>query len=145
MSTQRIGSLFPSRRQMLRLGGLGAAGLILGAPGARALADSDDDHDNDHDDDNNDHSCGLRLNLPTYPFFANLQSVMTEDRALLDRLVAAYARDTIPARRDPIDFIARYVPSYVFEKALKATDFDVIEDTPTVALTNNCNRMMILQ
>jgi hypothetical protein len=48
----------------------------------------------------------LQLILPPYPFFANLQSVMTEDRALLDRLLAAYARETPAASQHPIDFCA---------------------------------------
>src|SRR5262245_18356940 len=64
----------------------------------------------------------LQLNLPPYPFFANLQSVMTEDRALLDRLLAAYARRTPAASQDPIDFLSRYVPVYVFERSLRPSE-----------------------
>ena len=64
----------------------------------------------------------LQLNLPPYPFFANLQGVMTEDRALLDRLLAAYARETPAASQHPIDFLSRYVPVYVFERTLQPSE-----------------------
>lgn len=63
-------------------------------------------------------SPSLALNLPPYPFFPNLQSVMTEDRALLDQLLGAYARSTPTAQQHPIDFLSRYVPVYVFEQTL---------------------------
>ncbi|OUC12270.1 MAG: hypothetical protein B0A82_23425 [Alkalinema sp. CACIAM 70d] len=43
---------------------------------------------------------------------------MTEDRALLDRLLGAYARSTPTAQQHPIDFLSRYVPVYVFEQTL---------------------------
>jgi hypothetical protein len=66
----------------------------------------------------------LQLNLPPYPFFANLQSVMTEDRALLNRLLAAYARKTPAESHNPIDFISRYVPVYVFERTLQPPESD---------------------
>jgi len=64
----------------------------------------------------------LQLNLPPYPFFANLQSVMAEDRVLLDRLLAAYARQTPAASQHPIDFLSRYVPVYVFERTLQPSE-----------------------
>jgi hypothetical protein len=63
----------------------------------------------------------LQLNLPPYPFFSNLQTVMTEDYDLLDRLVQAYDRETPVASQDPIDFLARYVPVYVFDQTLLPT------------------------
>ncbi|QLE53691.1 hypothetical protein FD724_38195 (plasmid) [Nostoc sp. C057] len=64
----------------------------------------------------------LRLNLPPYPFFDNLRTVMTEDQALLDRLVRAYARATPTASQNPIDFLSRYVPVYVFEQTLRPSE-----------------------
>lgn len=64
----------------------------------------------------------LQLNLPPYPFFDNLRTVMTEDLALLDRLVNAYARVTPVAAINPIDFLSRYVPVYVFEQTLRPSE-----------------------
>lgn len=112
MATHRSFSQAPSRRQALQLSTLGATGLLLGLGGARsARADAGGRAD-------------LQLSLPPYPFFSNLQSVMTEDRALLDRLLRAYGHDTPAAAQDPIDFLARYVPVYVFERTLRPTDDD---------------------
>lgn len=95
-----------TRRQLLQLAALGVAGSVVATNSHPIYAAPTQ----------------LQLNLPSYPFFPNLQSVMTEDRALLDRLVKAYARET-PAP-DPIDFISRYVPVYVFERTLKPSDPD---------------------
>ncbi|MBD2525638.1 hypothetical protein [Nostoc sp. FACHB-133] len=64
----------------------------------------------------------LRLNLPPYPFFDNLRTVMTEDIDLLDQLVSAYARTTPLGGHDPIDFLSRYVPVYVFEQTLRPSE-----------------------
>ncbi|XGV96267.1 MAG: hypothetical protein ACAF41_26490 [Leptolyngbya sp. BL-A-14] len=64
----------------------------------------------------------LKLNLPPYPFFDNLRTVMTEDLDLLDRLLSAYTRQTPTASQDPIDFLSRYVPVYVFEQTLRPSD-----------------------
>ncbi|MGF1939386.1 MAG: hypothetical protein RM347_034440 [Nostoc sp. ChiQUE02] len=64
----------------------------------------------------------LQLNLPPYPFFDNLRAVMTENRDLLDRLVSAYARATPAASQNPIDFLSRYVPVYVFEQTLQPSE-----------------------
>jgi len=64
----------------------------------------------------------IQLNLPPYPFFANLQSVMAEDRALLDRLLAAYTRQPPAASQHPIDFLSRYVPVSVFERTLQPSE-----------------------
>lgn len=47
---------------------------------------------------------------------------MTEDQALLDRLVRAYARATPTASQNPIDFLSRYVPVYVFEQTLRPSE-----------------------
>lgn len=64
----------------------------------------------------------LRLNLPPYPFFDNLKTVMSEDLGLLNQLVSAYARETPAAFQDPIDFLSRYVPVYVFEQTLQPSE-----------------------
>ena len=66
----------------------------------------------------------LQINLPPYPFFDNLRTVMTEDLALLNRLVNAYARTTPAATQNPIDFLSRYVPVYVFEQTLRPSESD---------------------
>jgi hypothetical protein len=66
----------------------------------------------------------LQLNLPPYPFFDNLRTVMTEDKALLNQLLSAYARTTPAASQNPIDFLSRYVPVYVFEKTLQPSEPD---------------------
>jgi hypothetical protein len=60
--------------------------------------------------------------LPPYPFFSNLQTVMTEDLVLLNRLVDAYARKTPVVSRNPIDFLSRYIPVYVFEQTLRPSE-----------------------
>ncbi|BAY60860.1 hypothetical protein NIES22_09200 [Calothrix brevissima NIES-22] len=64
----------------------------------------------------------LRLNLPPYPFFDNLKTVMSEDLELLNRLVSDYARETPAIFQDPIDFLSRYVPVYVFEQTLRPSE-----------------------
>ena len=101
-----------TRRHFLQFTALGATGLLLAANGGRAYAAPA----------RQNASTALQLNLPSYPFFANLQSVMTEDRALLDRLLAAYARETPGATQHPIDFLSRYVPVYVFERTLRPAE-----------------------
>ncbi|MBD2436510.1 hypothetical protein [Nostoc sp. FACHB-110] len=64
----------------------------------------------------------LQINLPPYPFFDNLKTVMSEDQELLNRLVSDYARETPAAFQNPIDFLSRYVPVYVFEKTLRPSE-----------------------
>lgn len=95
-----------TRRRFLQFAALGTTGFFLAAQGRPAYAAPAADR------------ARLQLNLPPYPFFANLQSVMTEDRALLDRLLAAYTREMPTPAQDPIDFLSRYVPVYVFEQTL---------------------------
>ena len=95
-----------TRRRFLQCAALGTTGFFLAAQGRPANAAPAADR------------ARLQLNLPPYPFFANLQSVMTEDRALLDRLLAAYTREMPTSAQDPIDFLSRYVPVYVFEQTL---------------------------
>jgi hypothetical protein len=109
MNTHQPHAQTVTRRDFLQIGALGITGGMVAAYGGRAFAAPARA------------SAGqprLQLNLPPYPFFANLQSVMTEDRALLDRLLAAYARKTPAASQNPIDFLSRYVPVYVFERTL---------------------------
>src|SRR5262245_58356497 len=115
MTTHRLHAQTVSRRKFLQFGALGITGSMAAAYGGRVCAGAAQT------------SAGhprLQLNLPPYPFFANLQSVMTEDRALLDRLLAAYARKTPAASQNPIDFISRYVPVYVFERTLQPSEPD---------------------
>lgn len=106
MLTDHLSATMLTRRRFLQCAALGTTGLFLATPGRPAYAAPVADQPQ------------LQLNLPPYPFFANLQSVMTEDRALLDRLLAAYARETPTGLQDPIDFLSRYVPVYVFEQTL---------------------------
>lgn len=101
-----------TRRRLLQFTALGATGLLFATNGLRTHAAPAQD----------DGQRRLQLNLPPYPFFANLQSVMTEDRDLLDRLLAAYAQETPVAAQDPIDFLARYVPVQVFERTLRPSE-----------------------
>ncbi|MCE7986498.1 MAG: hypothetical protein DYG89_35450 [Caldilinea sp. CFX5] len=103
-----------TRRRFLQLTTVGATGVMLAALVGRAYAAPVQQGD----------LTRLQLNLPPYPFFANLQSVMTEDRPLLDRLLAAYERETPGATQHPIDFLSRYVPVYVFERTLRPTEPD---------------------
>lgn len=114
MTTQHRHTQTVSRRRLLQFTAIGATGLLLAANGGRAYAAPVQQNA----------STGLQLNLPPYPFFANLQSVMTEDRALLDRLLAAYERETPATGQDPIDFLSRYVPVYVFERTLRPSEPD---------------------
>ena len=95
MTTRRLHTLPVTRRKFLQFGALGITGGMVAAYGGRACAAPAQAGDR------------LQLNLPPYPFFANLQSVMTEDRALLDRLLAAYAWETPAASQNPIDFLSR--------------------------------------
>src|SRR5690242_18895849 len=81
MTTHQSHAQTVTRRRFLRFAALVITGGMVAAYGPRAyaapaLASASQPQ--------------LQLNLPPYPFFANLQSVMTEDRALLDRLLAAY-------------------------------------------------------
>lgn len=115
MTTQQLLAQTVTRRKFLQFSALGITGGMVAANGGRpynAPAHASASHPQ------------LQLNLPPYPFFANLQSVMTEDRALLDRLLAAYARKTPAASQHPIDFISRYVPVYVFERTLHPSESD---------------------
>ncbi|MEZ4734625.1 MAG: hypothetical protein R3E79_46635 [Caldilineaceae bacterium] len=107
------------RRRFLQLAGLSATGLLMAAADRRAYAAP-----LMRNLAQQGRSASLQLNLPPYPFFANLQSVMTEDRALLDRLLAAYARETPSTAQDPIDFLSRYVPVQVFERTLRPSEPD---------------------
>lgn len=102
-----------TRRHVLQLAAVGTTGLLLAALDSRVYAAPA------RATVAQQGPVQLQLNLPPYPFFANLQSVMAEDRALLDRLLAAYGRETAPAVQNPIDFLARYVPCYVFERTLQ--------------------------
>jgi hypothetical protein len=115
MTTYQLRDQKVTRRKFLQFATIGTTGGMVAAYGgltnaamARASASQPQ----------------LQLNLPPYPFFANLQSVMTEDRALLDRLLAAYARKTPAESQNPIDFISRYVPVYVFERTLQPSGPD---------------------
>ena len=101
-----------TRRRLLQFTALGATGLLVATTRVRTYAAPVQDNGQGR----------LQLNLPPYPFFANLQSVMTEDRELLDRLLAAYARETPAAAQDPIDFLSRYVPVQVFERTLRPSE-----------------------
>jgi len=104
-----------TRRKFLQFTSLGISGGMVAAYGGRAwVAPAQASASQPQ----------LQLNLPPYPFFANLQSVMTEDRALLDRLLAAYARKTPAESQNPIDFISRYIPVYVFERTLQPSGSD---------------------
>jgi hypothetical protein len=110
MTTHQLHAQTLTRRKFLQLAAFGITGGLLAAYGrptyaAPAQAST--------------RRPRLQLNLPPYPFFANLQSVMTEDRALLDRLLAAYAHQTPAASQNPIDFLSHYVPVYVFERTLQ--------------------------
>jgi len=82
MTTRRPHAPTVTRREFLRFDALGITGGMVAAYGGRAYAAPAQA---------SARRPQLQLNLPPYPFFANLQSVMTEDRALLDRLLAAYA------------------------------------------------------
>lgn len=104
--TNYLSATMLTRRHFLQCAALGTTGFFLAAQGRPAYAAPTADQPR------------LQLNLPPYPFFANLQSVMTEDRALLERLLAAYAREMPTTAQDPIDFLSRYVPVYVFEQTL---------------------------
>jgi len=108
MKIEHLSAQGYTRRRFLHLATLGTVGVMVAAHRGRAYAAPSQSQ--------------LQLNLPPYPFFSNLQSVMAEDRALLDRLLAAYARETPATAQDPIDFIARYVPVYVFERTLKPSE-----------------------
>lgn len=110
MTTRHQNSKTVTRRSFLQLAALGLAGGLVAASGKQAHAAPTETRAG---------RATLQLNLPPYPFFPNLQSVMTEDRELLDRLLAAYGRETPAATRDPIDFLSRYVPVYVFERSLQ--------------------------
>jgi hypothetical protein len=113
MTTRRLHAQTVTRRKFLQFGALGITGSMVVAYGGRAYATPTQA---------NARLPQLQLNLPPYPFFANLQSVMTEDRALLDRLLAAYAWETPAASQNPIDFLSRYVPVYVFERTLQPSE-----------------------
>src|SRR5687768_5546401 len=97
MTTHHLRAHPVTRRKFLQFAALGITGGMVAAYGGRAYAAPAQE---------------LQLNLPPYPFFANLQSVMAEDRALLNRLLAAYARETPAASQHPIDFLSRYVLVY---------------------------------
>lgn len=105
-----------TRRRFLQCATLSATGLLLALPAQRAYAAPLTE------DQSQQRGARLQLNLPPYPFFANLQSVMTEDRELLDRLLAAYARETPATTQDPIDFLSRYIPVQVFERTLRPSE-----------------------
>jgi hypothetical protein len=113
MTTRRLHAQTVTRRKFLQFGALGITGGMAAAYGVRAYAAPAQE---------SARRLELQLNLPPYPFFANLQSVMTEDRALLDRLLAAYARETPAVSQNPIDFLSRYVPVYVFERTLQPSE-----------------------
>jgi hypothetical protein len=113
MTTQQLRPKSVTRRKFLQFGALGITGGMVAAYVGRA-----------HPSPAQASAMRpqLQLNLPPYPFFANLQSVMTEERALLDRLLAAYARETPAVSQNPIDFLSRYVPVYVFERTLQPSE-----------------------
>jgi hypothetical protein len=110
MTTHQLHAQTLTRRKFLRLAALGITGGLVTAYGRRAHAAPAQASTSQP---------RLQLNLPPYPFFTNLQSVMTQDRALLDRLLAAYACETSAASQHPIDFVSRYVPVYVFSRTLQ--------------------------
>src|SRR5262249_43987812 len=115
MTTPQLHAQTVARRKFLQFAALGTTGGMIAAYGglacvAPAQASATQQR--------------LHLNLPPYPFFANLQSVMTEDHALLDRLLAAYAHKTPAESQNPIDFISRYIPVYVFERTLQPPESD---------------------
>jgi hypothetical protein len=113
MTTHELRAQTVTRRKFLRFAALGITGGMISAYGGRAYAAPARAGDG---------SSHLQLNLPPYPVFPNLQSVMTEDRALLVRLLAAYGRETPAASHNPIDFLSRYVPVYVFERTLQPSE-----------------------
>ena len=115
MTKQHLNAKTEARRRFLQFAALGTTGGMVAAYGGRAYAAPARAITSQPQ---------LQLNLPPYPFFSNLQSVMTEDRALLDRLLAAYARKTPAASQNPIDFISRYIPVYVFERTLQPSESD---------------------
>jgi hypothetical protein len=115
MTTHQLHSQTVTRRRFLQFGALGITGGMVADYGGLAHAAPAQA---------GARRAQLQLNLPPYPFFANLESVMTEDRALLDRLLAAYARETPAASQHPIDFLSRYVPVYVFELTLRPSEPD---------------------
>lgn len=119
MTSQSTANRRPSpmtRRHFLQCATLSATGLLVALPAPRAYAAPLPGNQSQQG------SARLQLNLPSYPFFANLQSVMTEDRDLLDRLLAAYARETPATVQDPIDFLSRYIPVQVFERTLRPSE-----------------------
>ena len=113
MTTHQLHAQTAPRRRFLQFAALGIMGGMVDVNGGRAYAAPAQAGASQQQ---------LQLNLPPYPFFANLRSVMTEDRALLDRLLAAYARETPAASQNPIDFLSRYVPIYVFERTLRPSE-----------------------
>ena len=115
MTKHQLRAQTVTRRKFLQFTSLGISGGMVAAYGGRACVAPAQASASQPQ---------LQLNLPPYPFFANLQSVMTEDRALLDRLLAAYARKTPAASQNPIDFISRYIPVYVFERTLHPSESD---------------------
>ena len=110
MTSHQLNTQTMTRRKFLQFAAFGITGSMVAAYGGRACAAPAQASASQPQ---------LQLNLPPYPFFANLQGVMTEDRALLDRLLAAYARETPAASHHPIDFLSRFVPVYVFERTLQ--------------------------
>lgn len=115
MTKHQLRAQTVTRRKFLQFTSLGISGGMVAAYGGRACVAPAQASASQPQ---------LQLNLPPYPFFANLQSVMTEDRALLDRLLATYARKTPAASQNPIDFISRYIPVYVFERTLHPSESD---------------------
>jgi hypothetical protein len=113
MTTHQLYAQTVTRRKFLHFAALGITGGLAAASGGQTYAvPTQASASQPH----------LQLNLPPYPFFTNLQSVMTADHALLDRLLAAYARETSAASQNPIDFLSRYVPVYVFERTLQPSE-----------------------
>jgi hypothetical protein len=115
MTKHQLRAQTVTRRKFLQFTSLGISGGMVAAYGGRACVAPAQASASQPQ---------LQLNLPPYPFFANLQSVMTEDRALLDHLLATYARKTPAASQNPIDFISRYIPVYVFERTLHPSESD---------------------
>jgi hypothetical protein len=113
VTTHQLHAQTVTRRKFLQFGALGITGSMVAAYGGRAYAAPARTISGQPQ---------IQLNLPPYPFFANLQSIMTEDRALLDRLLEAYAFETPAALQHPIDFLSRYVPVYVFERSLHPSE-----------------------
>jgi hypothetical protein len=115
MTTYQLRAPKVTRRKFLQFAAIGTTGGMVAAYGGRANAVAARASASQPQ---------LQLNLPPYPFFANLQSVMNEDRAVLDRLLAAYARKTPAESQNPIDFLSRYIPVYVFERTLQPSESD---------------------